>query len=288
MRIPLLASVLASCLASLPAVEARAAPPWVDRPLTLPANDWSFDLGLGLGSDASIPDLGAGLSAEAAFGLTDRIELGAHLGCTSFLRSADPTIPAPEFNYDDYARLFDRLTFDQGPGYVANPELRLRGAALRDAVAEIALDVRLVAPLATHSGLGLAFGVPFAFHLGDRVRIDGAVYETVVLAHLADSFNDSQPSVVPASTAFAVAAPVAIWVQVIPRLWVGPMGGLTVDPTTSPSPGTFEGSAGLGLGYQVGDQLDIKAMFQFDTTHLGNEKPDAILGGGMGFEWRIE
>jgi hypothetical protein len=94
----------------------------------------------------SIPDLGAGLSAEAAFGLTDRIELGAHLGYTSFLRTGDPTIPAPQFNYDDYARLFDRLTFDQGPGHVANPELRLRGAVPRGAVAEVALEGRLVVP----------------------------------------------------------------------------------------------------------------------------------------------
>src|SRR5580693_7877017 len=153
----------------------QAAPPWVDRPLTLPSGDWAFDFGLGVGHvPAPVDDTAAGVNAEMAVGLTRRVELGLRTGIrigNDFDRG---------INADGYGRLFDRQTFDAGGEVLANPELRVRGALVREPVVELALEGRLVVPFADGTAAGLMFGVPMAFHVGSSVRLDLGVYVPVV------------------------------------------------------------------------------------------------------------
>src|SRR5580693_4288995 len=152
-----------------------AAPPWVDRPLTLPAGDWAFDVGLGVGHvPAPGDDTAAGVNAEMAVGLTRRVELGLRTG----VRIGDDFDRG--INADGYGRLFDRQTFDAGGEVLANPEIRVRGALVREPVVELALEGRLVVPFADGTAAGLMFGVPMAFHVGSSVRLDLGVYVPVV------------------------------------------------------------------------------------------------------------
>ena len=98
-----LLGLAAATVVLLASPRAMAAPPWVDRHLTLPAGAWAFDMGLGLGFAPGPPEaVGAGINLEAAVGLTDRVELGLRTG----LRLGDAGDRALE--PDNYGRLFDR------------------------------------------------------------------------------------------------------------------------------------------------------------------------------------
>src|SRR5580700_10023158 len=120
----------------------QAAPPWVDRPLTLPSGDWAFDFGLGVGHvPAPVDDTAAGVNAEMAVGLTSRVELGLRTG----LRFGDDADRAIE--PDNYGRLFDRQYFDGGNAPIANPEVRVRWAFPSGSVGEMGLEGRFIAPL---------------------------------------------------------------------------------------------------------------------------------------------
>jgi hypothetical protein len=247
--------------------DALAAPPWVDRPLTLPSGDFAFDFGLGV---AHVPNpapgdsLTAGVNAEMAVGLTSRIELGVRTG-VRFGGDGDPGT-----NPDAYGRLFDRQTFDEGGDTVANPEIRVRGAIVRGPIAEVALEGRVVLPFADGTGAGLLFGVPLAFHLGDRVRLDMGAYVPVEFPARADA-------------RFAVSLPLDVWIQATGRLWLGPMTGLVFESQPGPNPATNL-SLGFGLGYQITHALDFKAMALFPALN----QDSGYFGFGAGIQVRIE
>jgi hypothetical protein len=262
---PLIGLVCAAAFQLL-AGESQAAPPWVDRPLTLPSGDWAFDFGLGVGHVPAPDDTGAGVNAEMAVGITSRIELGLRTG----LRLGDGFDRG--INADAYGRLFDRQTFDagaEGAEVLANPELRVRGALVREPVVELALEGRVVAPFADGTVAGLMFGVPMAFHLGSRVRLDVGAYVPIVFFR--------QDAVV------AVRLPVDVWIQAAPRLWLGPMTGLVFDRVGDAN-GSTSVSLGFGLGYEITRFLDFKTMFLFPT--INNES--RIFGAGAGLQVRIE
>ncbi len=246
-------------------LDANAAPPWVDRHLTLPAGDWAFDFGLGIGHvPAATDDTGVGINTEMSVGVTPRVELGVRTG----IRFGDP--PERGINADAYGRLFDRQTFDAGADTVANPEVRVRGALVRGDVAEVALEGRLVLPFADGTGAGLLFGVPLSFHLGDRVRLDTGPYVPVTFPPRADTEVD-------------LSAPIDLWIQATSRFWLGPMSGVRFE-RLGRNGGVTDISLGLGLGYQITHALDFKAMFLFPT--INNESRD--FGVGAGVEVRIE
>jgi hypothetical protein len=255
---------LAATLAATLASEAHAAPPWVDRHLTLPGGDWAFDFGLGLGHVAYDDDTGVGINAEVAVGLTSRIELGVRTGLR-FGDGLDRSIQA-----DGYGRLFDRQTFDTGFDTVANPEIRVRGAIVRDSVAEVALEGRVVLPFADGTGAGFLFGVPLAFHLGDQVRLDTGAFVPVMFPPREDTEVDLR-------------IPIDLWIQATSRFWIGPMTGLAFDRIGQRN-GATDVSLGLGLGYEITHAVDFKAMFLFPT--LNNES--ATFGFGAGVQIRIE
>jgi hypothetical protein len=258
-------ALFACCIAfHLSATDSPAAPPWVDRPLTLPSGDWAFDLGLGVGHvPAPGEDTAAGVNAEMAVGLTRRVQLELRTG-VRFGNDFDRGI-----NADGYGRLFDRQTFDAGGEVLANPELSVRGALVREAVIELALEGRLVVPFANGTAAGLMFGVPLAFHLGSSVRLDVGAYVPVVFFR--------QDAVL------GLRVPLDVWIQATPRLWLGPMTGVAFDRVGDTN-GSTNVSLGFGLGYGITRSLDFKAMFLFPT--INNES--RVFGAGAGIEVRID
>jgi hypothetical protein len=260
-RRPLLA-LAAVLVVALTAPYAMAAPPWVDRHLTLPSGTWAFDMGLGVAHIPGPPDTGGvGINLEAAVGLTDRIELGLRTG----LRFGDAGDRAVE--PDNYCRLFDREYVAGRDDIVANPELRVRGALLRGPLLDLALEGRLIVPIEGNQA-AIEFGVPLALHLGDSVRLDTGVYVPMLL--------DYTPP-------FGLIIPVDLWVQLTPRFWLGPMTGFNVVRYADDATLT-EVSMGLGVGYQIRRNIDFKSMFLFPALNQDSR----IFGLGAGVQIRLE
>jgi|CZKU01.1.fsa_nt_gi hypothetical protein len=267
---PLASSLLGAAAATaavVVALDARAAPPWVDRPLTLPAGDFAFDFGLGVAHVPGGPrnDTSAGINAEMSVGITSRVELGVRTGIRfgdGFDRAIDP---------EAYGRLFDRQTFDEGADTVANPEVRVRGAIVRGPIAEVALEGRVVLPFADGTGAGILFGVPLAFHLGDRVRLDTGAFVPVVFPPRVDAD-------------FAISLPLDVWIQASSRFWLGPMTGFEFTNVTDGRTVVTNLSLGLGLGYMITHAIDFKAMFLFPELNQDSR----VFGFGAGVQIRIE
>ncbi len=267
--------LFAAACVFMAAIDAQAAPPWVDRHLTLPAGDWAFDLGLGVGHVAppQAPDItGAGMNLEMAVGLTSRVELGVRTG----LRFGDA--PDRSVQSDGYGRLFDRQYFDGADDVVANPEVRVRGALVRDEIFELALEGRLIVPVEDNDA-GALFGVPMMFHLGQRVRLDTGAYVPIVFGN---SRAPGQPGRI--ATSVGVTLPIDVWIQASPRLWLGPMSGVAFRNVGRDS-ARSDLSLGFGLGYQITHYLDFKTMLLFPYITEGNG-PEFGLGAGV--EIRIE
>lgn len=241
--------------------DAQAAAPWVDRKLTLPASDWAFDFGLGI-AHVPAPETGVGANAEMAVGLTDRVELGLRTG----LRFGDPAERGT--HADQYGRLFDRQYFGGGDDVLANPELRVRGGLVRGEVFELGLEGRLIVPIELGTDAGLLFGVPLAFHLGDRVRLDTGGYVPV---HLGNGGYAS------------LSVPLDVWIQASPRLWLGPMTGVVFN-RLGDARASNTVSIGFGLGYAITHYLDFKTMFLFPDI----SDDTRVFGLGAGIQIRIE
>ena len=264
-RTPVL--LAAAAAAFLAEGAAHAAGRWVDRDSTLHGGDFAFDFGLGLGHvPAPADDTGVGVNAEMAVGITNRIELGLRTG----VRFGD--LPARALNADDYGRLFDRQTLPEGaegPGVLANPELRVTGALVRNDIIELGLQGRLVLPFADGSVAGMEFGVPIALHLGSVARIDTGAYMPFVFFH-----NDTE---------VGLHIPVDVWFQATSRFWIGPMTGVAFDWVGNRHGGSAL-SLGMGLGYEITRALDLKAMFLFPDLN----DDSSVFGAGVGLQVRIE
>jgi len=242
---------------------ASAAPPWVDRTITLPQSDWAFDFGLGIGHyDAPDPPTGVGLNVEGAVGVTRRLELGLRTG----FRFGDE---GRATRADEYGRLFDRETFGTNHDDIANPEFRIRGGLVEGDVVALALEGRVVLPFEDGSRFAAQFGVPIAFHFGHSVRLDTGAYVPV-------AFYDP--------TVFAVSIPLHVWIQATPRLWLGPMTGVRWvhrDPRDR-----TDMALGFGLGYSITHALDLKTMFFMPG--INHEEGARNFGLGVGIQVRIE
>lgn len=259
--------------ATFAASSAFAAPPWVDRNITLPRHDWAFDLGLGIAhDDRPAPDrslTGPGMNLEMGVGVTDRIELGLRTGIrmgTDARRTAA----------DAYGRLFDRQTYNLGGDAMSNPEFRIRGALAKHDIAEVALEGRVIFPAATGSYLGVVPGLPLMFHIGHSVRLDTGVFMPIV-------FNrDNQDR---DATFWALSAPLDVWIQTSPKLWLGPMTGILYHHD-GPGRDTTDVQLGFGLGYQITRIVDFKTMLYIPRIN-GNDSFRAF-GVGAGVQIRIE
>lgn len=259
-------ALLFSLLASVPA---DAAPPWVDRPITLPRYDFAGDVGLGIGhrrfdTNPERTLTGAGLNFEAAFGVTDRVELGLRTGA----RFGDD---GRLTNADVYGRTLWTETYGTTfTGGVANPEFKVRWAAYRGDVVEVGLDWRLYLPIEPSSRVGGMFGVPLTFHIAHTVRIDTGVY-------LPTLFYD--PAIV------SLTFPAYFWFQVSDRVWLGPMGSLR--HRLAPDGGDrTDFLLGFGLGVQVASAVDLKTMILF--PRITDDEGARTFGAGFGVQFRIE
>jgi hypothetical protein len=241
---------------------ARAAPPWVDRNLTLPSGDWAFDFGLGVGHVDAPPDspTGVGINLEAAVAPIRGLELGFRTG----LRMGDD---ARDTHADEYGRLFDRQTFDTGNGTFANPEVRVTGSVLRGPIVELGLEGRVFLPVNTGTDFGVMFGVPLLFHLGSRARIDTGVYVPVLFTTPVDTY---------------FSAPIDVWFQVTPRLWLGPESGIVFHSVNN----HVSVPLGFGLGYQITHALDLKTQILFPA--INDNQGAQSFGLGVGIQVRVD
>jgi hypothetical protein len=243
---------------------AEAAPPHVYRPMTLPRLVFAGDVGIGVGhSRVPGPDrTGPGLNLEGAFGITDKVELGLRTG----IRFGDE---ARFVGADAYGRTLWTETSGVGTDPVANPEFRVRWTAYRGDVVEVGLDGRMYLPFETGTRMGLMFGVPFAFHVADVLRIDTGFYLPVV-------FND------PSFNALVV--PGYFWFQASDKVWLGPMTSLrSIDP--GPGGRRTDLLLGFGLGVQVASAVDLKTMIFF--PRINDEIGTRNFGAGFGVQFRI-
>jgi hypothetical protein len=261
-RIPVLVAAAATLAVALVPQSVSAAPPWVDRHLTMPGGDWAFDFGLGI-AHVPAPDSAVGINLEMAVAPADIVELGVRTGLRfgdQFERDMAP---------DQYGRLFDRQYFNGGGDVLANPEFRVRVAPLRGPVVDLAIEGRIIIPLYTPDA-GLEPGLPLAFHLGDRVRLDTGVWIPIFVGPNPQSFP-------------GFSAPLDIWIQITHRLWLGPMTGLSFARIGDrPSDAAF--SLGFGLGYQITHAVDFKTMFLFPALN----EDARFFGLGAGVQIRIE
>jgi hypothetical protein len=269
-------TMLVGCCLLARTPDARAAPPWVDRQLTLPGGDWAFDFGVGVADQTPRggPSVtGAGLNVEMAVGLTSRVELGVRTG----LRFGD--VDSRGVHGDQYGRLFDRQYFDGGNDIVANPEVRVRGALVREEVFELGLEGRLIVPVEGNDA-GALFGVPMALHLGRRVRLDFGAYTPVI-------FGSGNPPPPRGPTAWNVDVdlPIDVWIQVSPRLWLGPMTGFAFRHINR-GDARSDLSLGFGLGYQITHYLDFKTMVLL--PYITDQGSGPEFGVGAGVQIRIE
>jgi hypothetical protein len=265
----LIAATIVTASLFLGPPRAEAAPPFVERRLTLPTHDWAFDLGLGIGHydfGDNFTGTGAGLNFEGAVSVVHHLELGfrdgLRFGNGGVLRN-DGALGRG----DQYGRLFDRETFGTGNDTVSNPELRIRGELVDSSVIELALEGRAYLPIEQFTRFGVLFGVPLAFHLGSIVKLETGAYIPVVFQNPTDS---------------AVSLPFNAWFQVSSKVWLGPMTGFRIDnPGARRSRGDF--SAGFGLGYQITRYLDFKTQFLVPAVGNANN-----FGFGAGIQIRIE
>ena len=241
---------------------ASAEPPWVDRHVVLPEHDWAFDLGMGIAHDYAPPQnpTGVGFDFEGAVSPVDRLEIGVRTG----VRIGDD---GRATQADAYGRLFDRQTFGTFHDVVADPEIRVRGALLRGNIVEVGAEGRLFLPVEQGSEVGILFGVPLLFHLGEVARIDTGLYVPVVFESPVDA---------------SLSAPVDVWFQATRKLWLGPMTGFVYDFTSRHA----DVPLGLGLGYQVVRNVDLKAEFLFPA--LNDTQGAQTFGVGFGMQVRIE
>ncbi len=275
-------------LAMFVARDADATPRWVDRLLTLPGPvAGTIDLG---GSFAHTYEdgpppcnggcnfYGSGVSVDGVLGIASRVDIGLHVGFRGFtdnLGINEGIITSA----DSYGRMYDQVAFYgaadngiYGNSAVTNPELRVRGRILHlKHIFELGVEGRSIFPFADGTVYTQVVGVPMALHLGRHVRLDFGAYTHFTF------FGQ------PRGALFTFEAPAAIWFQVHPKVFLGPMFSprwysQNVYPT---GPGNVDISLGFGLGVSCNRWLDFKTQFYFpritdDARYWG-------VGAGVGF-----
>jgi hypothetical protein len=252
------AALLAVLLVPAPA---SAAPPFVDRTITLPRHSFAFDGGLGLGHvrAGNRSFFGPGLNLEGAFGITDEVELGFRTG----LRLGDD---GERTAADTYGRTFFLETYGTGGDPVANPEFHIRWAAYTGNVVEVGLDGRAFLPIEQGTRFGLMFGVPLAFHVG-AMRIDTGAYLPILFYDQAISF---------------LSVPGYFWFQTSERVWLGPIAELRLNLNRSRT----DMLLGFGVGVQVADPVDLKSWILFPAVNQDDNFQ--FFGVGFGVQIRVE
>jgi hypothetical protein len=259
-------AILLGLTVALLAPSAQAAPAWIYRGIVLPRGEVALDLGLGLGrapignTDRSYT--GFGMNLEIAGGITSELELGLRTG-VRFDNDGQAT------HADEYGRAFETETFGTREDRMANPELRLRWAVARGAVAQLGLETRAYFPFETNSRFGLMFGVPIALRLG-AVRFDSGIFVPVLF------YNPTRTS---------VSVPLHIWIQASSTFWLGPILGIRVV-NDGPGASHDEYPLGFGLGSALSHAIDLRAWFLF--PHINGDNAARTFGAGVALQIRFE
>lgn len=238
-----------------------AAERFIDRPMTLHEGVLSLDPGIGIGHvTLPGPDInGLGLNLEAAYGITERLEVGLRTG----IRFGDD---GKATDADSYGRVLQTETWNVANSVIANPEARIRWVAYSGEIAEVGLDGRVMLPVEDHSSFGIMLGVPLAFHVSSLLRIDSGVYLPI-------QFSDP--------VGIAVSIPGYFWFQPSEKFWVGPMAALRIYNHRFADDGAHL-LLGAGFGYQVHRAIDLKWEFIFPEIDDGR-----AFGFGFGAQFRI-
>jgi len=263
--------------------DADATPPWVDRLLTLPGPvAGTIDIGGGLGhAEENLGNpptdgpcgycgfTGGGVNIEGVLGIASRVDIGLRVGFRGF----NDDLPAPInegaiANADSYARPFDQVGFYGGlnnavwgVGPVSNPELRVRGRILHiRRIFELGVEGRAIAPFANGTSFTQIVGVPMALHFGHRVRFDFGAY-----SHF--TFRNTVAGGVLAT----LELPAALWFQVHPRVFLGPMFGFRYYSENVYSAGSanVDVNLGFGVGISLARFLDLKMQVYFPRIEDG-------------------
>jgi hypothetical protein len=260
LAIPLLA------LLALTAAHAEAAAPYVYRDLVLRHGDVALDFGLGMGNlPPPLPNAsstkGFGLNVELAVGLARDVQLGIRTGFR--LDDAGRLTQA-----DGYGRPFNTETYGTRYDYTANPELHVLWAVARGGHAELGLKLAFYLPIENGSRFGTMLALPVALHAGS-LRLDTGVYVPIIFY---------------SPTLTTISVPAHIWIQVTPRLWLGPMLGMRV--------GTWNGGSsvryplGFGLGSMLNSTVDLRGWLLFPD--INRDRAARSYGAGVALQFRFE
>ncbi len=276
----LAAATAATLLTAGSARAAGTTPRWVDRLLTLPGPvAGTIDLGGGFAhADEGVGPRcgycsfnGTGVSVDGVLGIAGRVDIGFRVGFRGFDDGLGINEGAVS-HADAYARPFDPLAFYPGVyggDAFANPELRVRGRILFvKNVFELGVEGRAIFPTAGGTDFTQVVGVPMAFHIGTKVRIDlGAYSHFTFHRRVLATFE----------------VPVAFWFQVTDRVWLGPMTGFRYysEDAYADSPRRFDVNLGFGVGVSLARFLDLKAQIDFPRIDDGAH----YVGAGAAVEF---
>jgi hypothetical protein len=237
---------------------AEAAPPWVDRGITLPQGIWTFDLGLGVARRAENVT-GSGVNFDLAVGLSQDLALGFRTGA----RFGD------RYRWvqaDERGRLYDTQTYGTGVDSLANPELTLRYRFVDAEIPEVGVESRLILPVESGTRLGVLVGLPVALHFGS-LRLDSGVFLPVL-------FYD------PVFTSLSV--PVKLWIQPTSKVFLGPIADLRWQNQNDRTSFLL----GFGFGYSFARAADFKVQTLFPSITETAGARDVSFG--VGVQLRIE
>ena len=253
---------------------ASAAPPWVDRRLTLPKLNVAIDGALAVGHFDFGPTprgensgTGPALDLEAYVSVIRHLQLGFRQG----IRLTDEAKIA---RADDYGRMYDLQGFGNGGDTFANPEANVRYQFIDTEIFELGVDGRLVLPFAQGSRFAFLAGAPIAIHVPEILRIDTGGY-------IGFGFYD------PTLVYFHI--PADLWVQLSEHFWLGPVTGLTVYNVRNNNVTNEQTnlSLGFGLGYQVTSWFDLRFL-PIDWPAINQDRGVSNFGFSAGVEFRIE
>ncbi|APR99305.1 hypothetical protein [Pajaroellobacter abortibovis] len=234
--------------------------PWVERPLTLRSGTSTCNVGLGTVHKPR-QDQEWGLNLQGAIGLTSQFEMGLRTGIR--LGQNLRLLKA-----DQFGRLFDSETYGTRQDAISNLELGLRYAMVQNKTVEMGIEWRTILPIEENSYLGGVFALPIFIHLGHWGRVDSGMYV---------------PMVSPAPQLFdTLSFPVRVWFQINREVWFGPLGAFRIDPKA----GDFTLLTGLGLGYSLGEAVDLKGQLLF--PHIYKPKGAEEFGLAVGVQLRLE
>jgi hypothetical protein len=278
-----MALVLALVGSQLASVDARAAGPFVDAPLTLPPLHVSADAGLGFGTyqtytlDPNNPNappvlqggtqVGWGTSLEGALGLPVIGELGLRIG---YRFDGGGIAAGSGVGADHFARLFDPITTEPVAQNFANPEVRLRGALFDLKTVQLGLETRFIIPTADGSVFALTPGVPLRIHLPGLLRVDTGLYLPIAFFQ---------------STSYSLDVPVQAFFQV-GALFGGPVTGIRYNVPGGGFASSVDVPLGLAAGYTLGGVVDLKVQVRTERINDSNSASQ-YLGGGLGVGLRL-